>query len=233
MRAGAHTLRKNRPWAGLTSIFPSMRTKTRGDVQILRKLWHVGMMLAIALTYAYLITDRKIALLIIGVLGGGEVILDLLRLRISKLNRFITFLFGPLMRKHELRSMSSMGYFFIALFLVVAIFPKPVAILAILCLGFGDPAACIIGIKFGRDMLMKGKSLQGSIACFAVSSVVVFIILALYGIGYEYLFFISIAGGLAATFGELFASKLLDDNLTVPLATASVVYPLLLLFTDF
>jgi len=233
MRAEVTDIRKPKPWAGLTAIFPAIRPKTKSDIQPLRKLWHMGMMLTVALLYMYVATSKEAALFWIVVIGGPEVILDLLRLRWKKLNRFVIFIFGPLMRKRELASLSSMAYFLIALFLITAIFPKPVVILAILCLAFGDPVANIVGIRFGKDMITKGKSLQGTLACFGVCSILTFLVLALFGIPSDYLFLISLAGGFSAAAGEVLASKIFDDNFLVPIMTASVIYPLLLLLADF
>lgn len=233
MRAASQTIRKHKPWAGLSAILPVMKPATKKDIQVLRKLWHVGMMAFVAALYLFVFPTREFTLGIIVVLGGPVVALDFLRLRWKWLNRRITFLFGPLMRKQELLSVSAMTHFLIALFILVALFPKLVVVLSILCLAFGDPAACIMGIKFGKDLITKKKSLQGSLACFAVCTVLSFIGLTLYGVTADYVLFISVVAGTAATMAELFATKRWDDNFTIPLATASTMYPLLLLFSEF
>jgi len=126
-----------------------------------------------------------------------------------------------------------MGFFIIGLFIVVALFPKPLAILAILCLALGDPAACIVGIKFGKDLLLNGKkSLQGSLACFTVCTILTTVVLHAYQVSSDYLLLISLIGGLTATAAELFTPKKLDDNFAIPVITATVLYPVLSLLTD-
>lgn len=233
MRTQIHTLRKAKPWAGLTALFPTIRPATKKDIQVLRKLWHAGMMVALAVLYTYAIPSQKLALMLIAFIGGPLVMFDLIRLKWRGLNRFSSFIFGPLMRRHELLSLSSMAYFIIGLFVVVAVFPKPVVILSILCLALGDPAAGIVGIKFGKDKLVNGKSLQGSVACLTVCSILTFVVLNHYGISSQYLLFISMIVGSAATIAELLTPKTSDDNLIIPIVTAGTLYPLLLLFTDF
>lgn len=216
---------------GARDFIPQIGPATKGDIQSLRKFWHIGMMIFMAYLYAFVYPEREKALFLITVIGGPVVFFDILRLKWRPLNRLVMSVFGPLMRKRELGTVSSMTYFIFAFFIVVALFPKPVAILSILCLAFGDAAACIIGLRFGTESVIKGKSLQGSLACFVVCSILIFVGLTLYGVTSNALPYISVAGGLAATFAELFATKKIDDNLTIPLATAMVIYPLLLLFS--
>lgn len=240
MRSATQTIRKTKTLETdafirsvllrMRDVIPQVGPASKGDIQTLRKLWHVGMMILMAYLYAFVYPERETALLLITLIGGPVVLIDILRLKWRPLNRIVTSLFAPFMRKRELGTVSSMAYFVLAFFLVVALFPKPVAILSILCLALGDAAACIVGLRFGTESVIKGKSIQGSLACFVVCSILIFVVLTLYGVTTDALPYISVAGGLAATFAELFATKKIDDNLTIPLATATVIYPLLLLF---
>ena len=233
MRAQVQIVRKLKPWAGLTTFFPTVRPAGRKDIQLLRKLWHMGMMLVVVYLYLYVIPTQKMAITLLLATGGPLILFDYLRLKWKWLNRIAISLCGPFMRKRELLSLNTMTPFIMALFIIVGLFPKPVAVLAIVCLAFGDPAAGIIGIKFGKDKLIKGKSFQGSLACFTVCTILALVVLTAYGITSHYLFFISLIVGITATLGELFSSKRLDDNFLMPVATAAVTYPLLLMLTDF
>lgn len=65
--------------------------------------------------------------------------------------------------------------YILALCLVVGFFPRDIAILSILFLTFGDPAAALVGGKYGTIRFYNGKSLQGALggiagAYLAVSS---------------------------------------------------------------
>ncbi len=224
---------KIKPWAGLYFHLTLLKPATKKEIQILRKLWHAGMMSLIALLYLYVLPSQKSALIWIAAVGGPMIFLDFLRLEWKKLNRFIAFLGGPFMRKRELSTLTSMTHFIIALFFLVACFPKPVVVLSIFCLALGDPAACIVGIKYGKDLLFKGKTLQGSLACFIVCFLTALFILNHYGVSSHYILIVSMVVSLVATITEVLTSKILDDNLTIPIAIALVVHPLLLITTTF
>lgn len=219
-------------WNGLRLVLPALEPATKKEIQILRKLWHVGMMSTVTFLYAFILS-QKTALILIAAVGGPMVLFDFLRLKWKRLNRASVKLWGPLMRKQEFGSLSGMAYFITALFLIVLCFPKPVAILSILCLAIGDPAACIVGIKYGHDILIKGKSLQGAVACFIACSLTNFVILSLYGLSSEYVLFVSVVVGMAATMAEVLSAKTLDDNFIMPITTALTLYPLLKVFSTF
>lgn len=233
MQPHIEMVRTPRPWTELTTSFPIFQPATKKDIQILRKLWHVGMMVVVVWLYSYVVPSQSLALLLIGTIGGSLVFFDILRLKWKRLNQAAAYVFSPFMRKRELVSITSMSYFLIALFVIVALFPKPIVILSILCLALGDPAACMVGIKFGKDALTKGKTVQGSLACFLVCAFLSFIVLSSYGISSEYLGLICVAVAFSATVTELLTTKLLDDNFTMPIVTAVILYPLLTTFTDF
>jgi acyl phosphate:glycerol-3-phosphate acyltransferase len=226
------SVRKHKPWAGLTILFPSIRPASKKDMQILRKIWHVCAIGSIGLIYAKLVSSQKEAILLVAAIGGPFLLLDFLRLKWRRLNRIATFAFGPLMRKKEFLSLSGLSYFVIGLFAVVIIFPKPIAILSILCLAVGDPIASIVGIAFGKHTLVKGKSVQGTLACFGVCTVLTMGVLGFYGIPADYLFLCGILGGMIVAAAEALSSRLLDDNLVIPIATASFMYPIVALITS-
>jgi dolichol kinase len=53
-------------------------------------------------------------------------------------------------------------------------FPKVVALVAIYTLAVADPLSAIIGIKYGKTKIVKGKSLEGSLAFFTASLIITF-----------------------------------------------------------
>lgn len=237
MRFQAQTLReglKNRPWAGLVPLLPfSVKSATKKDIHWIRKFWHAGMIVGTCYLYAKVFRTRQNALIAWAFIGGPFLILDTLRLHIRPLNIWIISLFGPLMRKRELLSPSSTTPFILSSLIVIAFFPKPIAIVSMLCLAFGDVAACIIGLRFGKDKIFHNKSLQGSIACFVVCFLLTLAFLIAHQISSNTIALIALIGGLAATLGELSAVKPLDDNFTVPIVTASLLYPALLFLSNF
>jgi len=87
-----------------------------------------------------------------------------------------------------------------------------VACISILFLMVGDAVAKIVGRKFGRRTLYGKKTLEGTLANFLVSLIIVMLLCR--SAGYSHFFLCSILGALAATLAELIPRA---DNLSVPL----------------
>jgi len=119
----------------------------------------------------------------------------------------------------------------------LAAFDIRIAVAAILMLTFGDPAAALIGIRYGKHHLYKNKTWEGTFAFFITSLVIgLFCIQSSLEPGTWYILspainqamWLPIFGmALAAAITELFVNKI-DDNLAVPLV-AGIVGQLLLL----
>ena len=93
----------------------------------------------------------------------------------------------------------------------ILLFDKRVASASIFVLAISDPLSAIVGSKWGRRSLY-GKSAEGTGAFFFSALVV----LACFSFKWPGL--ILVAG--AASAAELFSSKFVDDNLTIPTVTA-------------
>jgi len=124
------------------------------------------------------------------------------------------WLFGLVLRKHELRDFTGATYLLFAAMLCVAFFDKTIAFCAMSFLSLGDTFAAMVGINFGRRKFKRvNKSLEGSLACFAVCFVFGLLFAAqLHPI-------VVCVGALAATLAEM--SQLpVDDNVEMPLVAA-------------
>jgi len=95
----------------------------------------------------------------------------------------------------------------------------PLMVVPVAVLAFGDPAAGIIGRKFGRTPLVNGRSLQGTSAFVVVGTIAAAITLAIGRpeFGLLPILFISGTAALCGALAELF-SRSIDDNLSVPAA---------------
>lgn len=95
--------------------------------------------------------------------------------------------------------------------------------LAMLILGYGDGLAAVIGKKFGKTILIKGKSVEGSLVMFLASAFVTAFVLIIYtpSIALPGLFLALIP--FIATVIEMFTPKGFD-NLTVPLGVLAFSY---------
>ena len=96
----------------------------------------------------------------------------------------------------------------------------PLMIVPVAVLAFGDPAAGILGRKFGRTPLVHGRSLEGTAAFVLVGSLTAAFVLWVarpeYGLGS--IAIVSLVAGLCGALAELY-SRSVDDNLSIPLAS--------------
>jgi dolichol kinase len=94
--------------------------------------------------------------------------------------------------------------------LALLLFPSPAACIGIYALAFGDGFAGLVGKLYGRirPAFLFGKSLEGSVACFAAVFISAYLV--------SHSFTVSIAAALSATIVE--ALPLEDyDNIALPL----------------
>jgi len=159
----------------------------------------------------------------------GFIGLDLGRRLVPRFNTWLVEVpFGKISRPHEHLQIPSSVWYVGALMVGVIWLPQPAIELGALVLAFGDPAASLIGKKFGRHKLVGQKSLEGSLALWAVGALVSalalpFIAPSLTGLA---ILKLSVGSALAAALAELFTGPF-DDNLTVPLAAALAATALL------
>ena len=152
------------------------------------------------------------------VLVAGGLALDLIRFRVSWLNRVFLRWLRPLLKVSEDRQVTGATYLLVAAFFAFLLFDRPVAVAVMLFLAVGDPVAALVGRPMPGPRLF-GKSPIGTLAFVAVSFLVV---AGLGGVGvitYHWSFFV---GAVVAGLVELLPLPL-DDNLTVPLIAGSVM----------
>lgn len=127
-----------------------------------------------------------------------------------------------ILRAKEHAQLTGGCFFSLGCTLSIALSPPSVAMVSILFLVLGDLSAAIIGVSFGGEKVSlklgrEGKkSLEGSLAMFAVCMTVGCIIFA----GVELREYGVFVGALIATLTELHEPLGLNDNLTIPLFSA-------------
>ena len=136
--------------------------------------------------------------------------IEVFRLNHPRTRHVFRHFFGELLRNHEDVSLLGSTYLLIACLLTIHLFPKPVAVLALLFLILGDTVAAIVGKAFGRFRLIGGKTLEGSVACFAVCFGMT---LLMPGVPAP----VGLVGAFVATLFELLPIPL-DDNFRIPLS---------------
>lgn len=144
--------------------------------------------------------------------------LELTRRHSAAVNRFCLALFGPTAHPHEAERVNSATWYCTALVLLALSGAVPPAMAALAVLGVGDPAAAIVGRRFGRIPLVHGRTLEGTAAFVVAGGVAASALLALLHpeLGLSCL----LMGFAASTLGALAeaVSRRVDDNLTIPLA---------------
>lgn len=118
-------------------------------------------------------------------------------------------LFHIFWREKEKNRLGGQVYFLLGAIIAFAVFDFRIAIAALLMTTFGDMAAALIGIPFGRHYLKKEKdrAWEGIIAQFVVDVVIGFLLLESW--------FVILGMALVATWVETKFAHV-DDNLSIP-----------------
>lgn len=188
---------------GLTRLVMHQKSLRK---EILRKLIHLmELPLLVSYTVVRNYFGQQLATLLI-----TAVFLVLLEIEYIRLEHHLMIPeLTNLLRKKERRNVTGSIFFIAATIIVFAAFDYPIALTAMLLTIFGDLAAALVGIKFGRHNLYKGKTVEGTLAGFAMNCLVGYLFLPAYPA-------IFLMMAVVASLVELLTGKL-DDNLTVPL----------------
>lgn len=154
--------------------------------------------------------------------------LEFLRRRSERVNAFCMRLFGRTAHPHEEKGINSATWYATALVPMALSRAVPPAIVGLLVLGIADPAAAIIGRRFGRIRLLHGRTLEGTAAFWASGSLASIAYLSLFHaeLSFGRVALASAVGALAGAIAEL-VSKRLDDNLTIPLSSFAAAHVIL------
>lgn len=203
---------------------------SRRELQWIRKFWHMFAASFMVWVYAGLNLPKVPALIILGTYVAIMTIADIWRLKNPTLNERVLREFRSVLRRDEADRLNAQTFYGIAAFFTILFFPKPIACLAILYLGFGDVAASVIGLTWGKTPLFGKASLEGSLACFVSCYVVtVFFLLLRFPEFSSIPFVVAGVGAFAATFLEALSGRL-NDNLLVPLGSGALISLFILLF---
>ncbi|MDE2801802.1 MAG: SEC59/DGK1/VTE5 family protein [Chloroflexota bacterium] len=172
--------------------------------------------------------EYRTAVYIIGSVTAAMAVTEAIRLAAPAVNeRYIHWL-GPFMKPRERRAPTAATYHALGSLTVLLVFGSPIAALAVLFMGIGDPAAGVVGTRYGRLRVRVpgrrtgAKSVEGTLAFLASSSAVVAVLWAagVYGTLWP-----ALAGAAVAALVE-FLPIPVEDNVTVPLASAAVMWAL-------
>lgn len=186
-----------------------------------RKIYHMVNGLMCFALYAFVLTDAQ-ALWVLSIVGGAWLAVDALRFRSVAVNNAALRIFGGLMRREELRSLTGNSYFILGLVLVLSVFPRPIVCLSALYLALGDPIAALVGTRWGRIRLFGKKSLEGALANFVVTAAATALCGSLL-FSTSSVWALAVVGGACSAVSELIPVPI-DDNFTIPVFSASLLW---------
>jgi len=202
-----------------------------------RRLWHIFG--GLSLPVAGLLAPQDIFLPALVSITIAALILDIVRLRSPRVNRRFVISFRALLREREGSTLTGSTYFLIAASIVFILCDKSIAAIALAFVAVGDPVAGMIGERrakqrvsseeqnfseaprFPRNLrfrVMRGKSLEGSSACFGACLVVGVILAPVTHVA----LWVVVVGAICATVIE-FLYLPVNDNLSMPLVAAGVM----------
>ena len=161
-------------------------------------------------------TDRIPVLALLALFIGTMIVVESWRFRNPKVNRWMFDHFKGFTKDKERERISSTTLFLISATLTILVFPRGVAIAALLFLTVGDPIAEIVGIRYGRIQLPGGKTLEGAAAGALVCLIAGLPLLLVPGLGLRLP--VIICGAVAAAVTELLPVPI-DDNFTIPIGS--------------
>jgi dolichol kinase len=180
--------------------------------ELARKAIHVS---STAVPLLVWLLPRPVAVAVLVPVAVLALAIDLARHRIRPFRYHFLRHTRTMLRPHERRGLAGATWMAIAYAAATVLFPKPVAIAAMLFNGLGDAAAALVGKRWGRRRTTWGKSWEGFAAGLAVDLAI--------GVGLWVLapgavsLAAALLGAVAAATVE-FAPLPLDDNLRITLA---------------
>ena len=175
--------------------------------ELLRKVWHAssGVVLALAI---YCISPNFFQSFAICAIYGLILVHTLKKkgYKIPVIDDYI----GSFGRGKELGDNSL--YFILGAFISSLFFSKIIAAVSVLILGFSDAVATLVGKKFGKHELYKSKTLEGSLAFFISTFLIV---------SYFFGLIPGLIAGVVLALIELFGGSY--DNLLIPVAGSLII----------
>ena len=235
--------RLERLWKGLGGTYEALRAHVRrlrlqvpqgvvlGPVKprnLARNAFHVAMALTGVLTYEFVLSRTGVIVVASSILALF-LALEVVRRTSERWNeRFMNGMFKAIARPQEAHRIPAATWYIAALVIGTIVLPQRGIEIGTLALGFGDPAAQIVGKRFGRRKVVGQKSWAGALAFVVAATAASLVLLGLAGAGggLPEQLGVAAAVGVAGALAELFSGPL-DDNFTIPLAAGAVAALLL------
>jgi dolichol kinase len=138
-----------------------------------------------------------------------------------RINEFLMGVFSKVAHPHETHRVNSATWYASAFILLATLFPLHIGVTALAVLGLGDPAAAIIGRRWGRHRFANGRSVEGSLAfvAFGMGAGVLALSLWYAELGWTTILALSFVVSVVGSMAELWTRRI-DDNFAIPIAGA-------------
>lgn len=195
------------------------------SAEVKRKLIHL---FSLNIPIWYIFLDKQITLIIMFAITLITVLLDITSKRIPVISYIWDKVFGEILRKHEKKQqkviLNGASWLVISALLIILIFPKIVAVIALTILIISDISSALIGKKFGKTPFFVNKSVEGSTAFFVSAYLVVVAYYFIYTPGTIFLL-AGLTASLVSAFFEAISTQVkMDDNLLAPLSFSIVFW---------
>ncbi len=137
----------------------------------------------------------------------------------TRVNDFLMWVFSLVSHPHEAHHVNSATWYVTSLALLSLTFNPLVCAVALTVLGFSDPAAAIIGKRYGKHRFDNGRSVEGTVTFVLVGTLAATATMAIFhpDVVLWRALLIAFSASLAGGLTELFSSRL-DDNLGIPVS---------------
>lgn len=174
----------------------------------------------------YYILPRGIARLALTIFTFSFIIIDYVRLHVGSVRKLFMLLFGQLLRRKELYTLTGGSYLLLASLVAIFIIPdRGVYIAAISFLVIGDTVAALFGLRFGKTRFFK-KTVAGTTACLASCLIIAYIVSILPSTRLPLV--IGVVGAVIATIVEALPIEV-NDNVIIPIFAGAVMQIILIL----
>ncbi len=182
-----------------------------------RNAYHAASAAALILLVEVWLTPAQVV--VVACLGAAlAATMEITRRLDPRVNRVLMRLFGPVAHPHEAYRVNSATWYTLAVLLLALFSNYTAGAVGLAVLGLGDPAAAVIGRRYGRVHLVAGRTLEGTMAFIAFGFLAGAAVLRLWhpDVGLH----VALAAATCGAAAELLARRV-DDNLAVPLAAAA------------
>lgn len=187
-----------------------------------RKLVHL---IALLIPLLYYLLPRSLSALLLAVFALLFILIDYVRLHVGSVKKLFMLLFGQLLRRKELSTLTGGSYLLLASLVALAIFPnRGVFIAAVSFLVIGDTVAALFGLRFGRTRLFR-KTIAGTFACLVSCLIIAYVVYKLPNTNLP--FVVGIIGAVIATIVEALPIEV-NDNVIIPIFAGAVMQIILL-----